>query len=136
MSKDEIILIPEALFWLILARLKVSFIPSGRWSRSLGKKVINDQSLVMAGGVPLKIREIAIVVRGLSLRIPWHSTCMVEALAAHYMLNRRKICNKLHLGVKRNPVNRLEAHAWLSVGDHVIIGQGNLDEFTELGSGI
>lgn len=51
------------------------------------------------------------------------------------MLGRRGIIHKIHFGVKKKSTNNLEAHAWLSVGDNVIIGQGNLDEFAELGSG-
>ena len=132
LSKEEINLIPEAIFWLIVARLKVSFVPSARWIEYFGRTGIKGQSSVFPNAAELKIHEIPIVVRGLSLRMPWQSTCMVESLATHYMLQKRKVPHKIHFGVKKDAKNKLEAHAWLSVGDLVIIGLENLDEFIEL----
>lgn len=72
------------------------------------------------------------MVSGLASRTPWRSTCLVKALAAHKMLEKRGIKSKVHLGVKKSGNNGLEAHAWLSVDGSVIIGGENLNEFKEI----
>ena len=57
--------------------------------------------------------------------------CLPRALAAHVMLRRRGIANRLCLGVARN-VGDLDAHAWVEVGGKVIVGGREAEGFTRL----
>ena len=124
----ELSLIPESLFRLVVAKLKVTLLPAKRY---LGKDfcvqdVVADehndnQSIIIAG-----------VINGLVARLPWKSSCLVKALAAHKMLKRRCIPHKVHIGVGNNPGDSISAHAWLSSGDRIIIGDKNLDRFHEV----
>jgi len=72
---------------------------------------------------------IASIVNGLALRTPWRSTCLVKALAAHKMLSRRHVPHSIHFGVNIDPALGMKAHAWLSVGNGIIIGGENAGEF-------
>ena len=79
-----------------------------------------------------KVRLVAAVINGLANRTPWASTCLVKALAAAHMLNKREIPQKLHIGVARTPAGNFNAHAWLSVDGEIIVGGGNLEDFHEI----
>jgi hypothetical protein len=65
-------------------------------------------------------------------RLPWHPTCLRQALAVQRMLRRRGIPARLHLGVAS--IAEVEAHAWVTVGDRVVIGARERERFTPLGA--
>jgi hypothetical protein len=56
-------------------------------------------------------------------RMPFTSTCLVEALAAEAMLRRRGFEPTLVLGVARPAETRLSAHAWVEVQGEVVVGR-------------
>jgi len=124
----EVELIPEALFQLFVARLKVSFLSSVKYLKP------GDSAAFSAPDVDKmdKARIIAGIIEGLSHRTPWKSTCLVKALAARWMLQKRGIGHVLHFGVAQKPDKTFEAHAWLSVNGEVILGGGNLEKFKEI----
>jgi len=54
---------------------------------------------------------------------PWSSSCLVQALTAQRMLQRRGIPGALHLGTARSEdKNSVCAHAWIQCGDTVVTG--------------
>jgi hypothetical protein len=59
------------------------------------------------------------------------STCLVRALAAQSLCRRYGYPCRLQLGARRGEAGDLEAHAWLEIGDEVVIGGGEvLGEYT------
>ncbi len=62
----------------------------------------------------------------------WESACLVQALAAQKMLQKRNIPGVFYLGVM--PGNRsqepMQAHAWSQAGDIIVSGGQNLESFT------
>jgi hypothetical protein len=62
--------------------------------------------------------------------LPWHPTCLRQAIAVRRMLHRRGITGRLQLGVT-GPAQR-EAHAWVTVQGQPVIGHGELERFTVL----
>jgi hypothetical protein len=70
------------------------------------------------------------VVERASRAIPG-ATCVPQALAAHRMLARRGYTSKIVIGVERNQLNKVAAHAWVVSGDQIIIGgtQRSLERF-------
>ena len=118
-------LLPEAFFELTAARLKI-------WTLRTNADQPNVVSRFNRNPQAENPAIIARLIDSLALRLPWKSTCLVRVLAAHRMFNRRKINHKIHFGVKKNESDNLEAHAWLSAGDEIILGGGNLDEFHEM----
>ncbi len=130
LTAKEIRLIPESFFFLLRARLAVSFQSSAAYlprpSSEAGVPVITAPMMEAA-------KTIAGVIEGLSRRTPWNSTCLVRTLAAYNMLVRRNIPCMIHLGVYKNTLpGQLGAHAWLSVGEQVLVGGGRLERYSEI----
>jgi Transglutaminase-like superfamily len=63
-------------------------------------------------------------------RLPWHPTCLRQAVAVQRMLRRRGIPGRLHLGVAS--IADAEAHAWVTVGDQPVIGAREQERFVPL----
>ncbi|MES2504337.1 MAG: lasso peptide biosynthesis B2 protein [Myxococcota bacterium] len=57
-------------------------------------------------------------VQRVSLQVPWQAKCLEQTLATKLMLRRRRLANKLYLGVKREH-QVFTAHAWLEHEDAV-----------------
>ena len=128
LTTNELALIPEVFLSLLIARLKVSFLPSKKYLPFNRKN-----SPIFYLSKKFETAEIiAGVVNGLSERVPWRSTCLVKVLALHKMLSRRKIPHTLHFGIEKNASSGLGAHAWLSVAKKIIIGDENLQNFKEI----
>lgn len=80
-----------------------------------------------------KERDLALAVSqavlSVAYRLPWHSSCLVEAIAARLMMGRRKLPSTLQLGIRREGSLELCAHAWLRCGDADVIGTETAGEF-------
>lgn len=128
LTHQEFLLVPEVFWKLFLARLKVSFLPSVRYLPLNS----GESTILLSQEKFCKAKTIATVINGLSIRTPWSSTCLVQVLAAHKMLEKRKIPHTLHFGIKKNTLLQFDAHSWLSVGMEVILGGGNLFYYKEI----
>jgi hypothetical protein len=64
------------------------------------------------------------------------ATCLTQALAANFLLQRRGHPTTLRIGVAKDLSGKLEAHAWLENNGRVIIGgpDAELKGFTSLGT--
>jgi hypothetical protein len=60
----------------------------------------------------------------------WESQCLVKAMAAMKMLEKRKIDSTLYLGTAKDGNGGLIAHAWLRSGPFYITGAEVMDRFT------
>jgi len=65
----------------------------------------------------------------LSDHLPWECKCLVQAMSGKIMLRQRKVATTLYLGVSKKENNDLGAHAWLRMGELVILGGGGLEQF-------
>lgn len=128
LTAAEFSFIPEAFWGLFMTRLKVLFFRSAKYLPSISQNIT----------IPLTKekfetgKKIAVVINGLSSRTPWLSSCLVKVLATHKMLKKRKIPHTVHFGVKKTLSNSLNAHAWLSVAEEIIIGGENSNDFQEI----
>jgi hypothetical protein len=62
-------------------------------------------------------------------RTPWHSTCLVQALAGSVLLQNRKIPFRLNLGVAGDVESGITAHAWISWGQITPTGSPGMEFF-------
>jgi transglutaminase superfamily protein len=62
--------------------------------------------------------------------LPWHPTCLRQALAVRRMLRRRGIASSLHLGVKNGA--EWAAHAWVTVEGEPVAGRPGHERFVPL----
>lgn len=63
----------------------------------------------------------------------WESQCLVKAIAAMKMLERRQIESTLYLGTAKDENGKLIAHAWLRSGPYYITGAEVMERFTVVG---
>jgi hypothetical protein len=60
----------------------------------------------------------------------WESQCLVKAIAAMKMLERRRIESTLYLGTAKDETGEFIAHAWLRSGPFYITGAVGKERFT------
>jgi hypothetical protein len=63
--------------------------------------------------------------------LPWHPTCLRQAIAVQRMLRRRGISSRLQLGLRRAGTLN-EAHAWVTVQGRPVIGHRELESYKTL----
>jgi hypothetical protein len=76
--------------------------------------------------------EVGSAVTGVANRLPWHPTCLRQAIAARRMLDRRDIPAIVHLGLL--DARSLSAHAWVQVGERIVVGGQRSSAFTTVGT--
>ena len=64
-------------------------------------------------------------------KLPWHSGCLVRALAGRVMLARRRVPSILVLGVAMQSCE-VTAHAWLIAGDGAVCGGREAPNFSPI----
>ena len=124
-------LLCEAYFFLAWGRILKS-VPFSRVAPSLGysfhetpiQQVNNDKI----------VRDISYAVQSMSRYTFWESACLVQAIAAIRMLNRRKIKTTLYLGTTKDKNGKMIAHAWVRCGTIYVTGGDVKDHFTIVNS--
>ena len=117
---------PEALILSAYYRFQILHMPFKNLSPQIG--TINyETSHEHCSDVILK--EVAQVIDGVCSHTPWESKCLVRAMAAKKMLNRRGYLCTLYMGVRLEKYGKMQAHAWLRCGDLYITG-GNGNHYT------
>jgi hypothetical protein len=118
----------EAGALLVAARLAVWFVPFRRLAKGLGNTMVESPVAETEIQRSLAI-PIGWAVRELGQRLPWMSQCLVQALVATWMLQRRRIPSTLYFGVAKDPGKQLKAHAWVRCGTLVLTGAGGRDQY-------
>ena len=72
------------------------------------------------------VRKVSRAVLCVCNNTKWESKCLVRALTAQKLLNKKKLHSTLYLGVRQDGEGRMLAHAWLRWGKHIVTG-GNED---------
>jgi hypothetical protein len=129
-------LLLEAILCLGLARAAILMLPFRRVV-ALCRLTQGETPKSLAPELVVRAARVGWAVRAASVRSPWQSTCLAQALAATLMLRRRGVPGTLYLGVARRHQSgsgRLEAHAWLRCGETILTGVGDHDRFTAISS--
>lgn len=123
----------EAGAGLAVARAAILVVPFRRIARILGEPGVETPR----DPLPREEEEAALrvgwAVRAVAARTPWDSRCLAQALAAMAMLRRRRLDGTLYLGVTTvSPAGerKLEAHAWVRSGPHLLTGEPGHERFT------
>ena len=120
----------EAAAELARASLELRLTPSRRTVGLLGiLQSAGQHEAVAAGQLQTALRVGGTVTR-VAACLPWHPTCLRQALAAQRMLRRRGIPCRLHLGV--TGATTRQAHAWVTVGEEAVAGRPGLERFVPL----
>ena len=67
-------------------------------------------------------REIGWAVTRTARYVPFKAVCLPQAMAAQFMLRRRKIASVMHFGAGKGVDKALDAHAWLDAAGVEVTG--------------
>ncbi|RKQ33476.1 lasso peptide biosynthesis B2 protein [Oceanobacillus halophilus] len=121
-------LLLESYFYLGLARI-LKGRPFSKIAPTLGEKMTETSNEIQS--VDKKtLSEISQTIYLMSKYTFWESECLVKAIAAMKMLERRKIESTLYLGTAKDENGHLVAHAWLRSGPYYVTGSEGMERFT------
>ena len=127
--KDQWLYI-ETTFWLGISRIAILILPFKFIAFFLGDHMIeSEKTNTSTFKSQENVRFITISIQTMSKYLPWECKCLAQAISGKKMLGRRKINSTLYLGVGKDTNGQMIAHAWLRVGEYVILGDGRLDRF-------
>jgi hypothetical protein len=121
----------EAAVQLTRASFELRLRPTSRTIALLGEHRTDGRPDEVVGVAKLREAERAgRAVARVSRVLPWHPTCLRQALAVQRMLRRRKIACRLHLGVTHPSIGT--AHAWVTVEDRPVVGRAGVESLMPL----
>jgi Transglutaminase-like superfamily len=121
----------EAAVQLTRASLELRLRPASHTVALLGEHQTDARRDDVVGVAKLgEAEQVGRAVARVAHVLPWHPTCLRQALAVQRMLRRRKIACRLHLGVTHPSTGT--AHAWVTVEDRAVVGRAGLDSHVPL----
>ena len=70
-------------------------------------------------------KNIGQMVARVSKYTPWESKCLVQALTCRLVLRQYNIASTTYIGMAKEKNSELEAHAWVSHDEYIILGGRN-----------
>ena len=115
------LLLAEAAWWLVVARLALLLVPFRWMAPRLGDTMASSPE---EDPVDVELpRRVGWAVGIASGALPWTSRCLTEAIAGKAMLRRRGVASTLYLGLARDGRQEIGGHAWLRCGSVVLTGE-------------
>ncbi|MEY2192773.1 lasso peptide biosynthesis B2 protein [Neobacillus sp. BF23-41] len=125
-TKTKLLLV-EAFIFLGWARVLKSMSFS-KVASSLGEQM-NETSLNIDDLNRKLLKQISQAVNMMSRYTLWESMCLVKAIAAMKMLERRNIESTIYLGTAKDETGKMIAHAWLRSGPLYLTGAEEMERF-------
>jgi len=118
--------------WRLLVRAATLLTAS-----SAALSVLPFRVAIRLGCVPLRpgsirVEECVWAVEAAARRLPWRIVCIGKALVVQRMLRSGGVDARLHFGAKTMAAGDPEAHVWVSVAGHAVIGGEEAKGFAEL----
>jgi hypothetical protein len=123
MPRAEKFLFLHALFVVSAARVGLWLLPIGAIRRLFLRQGRETMTQSVAG--------LVWAVRAASRYVP-AATCLTQALALHWLLERAGHRSKIHLGAKKDGDGKFAAHAWVECEDRVVIGGAEAQDYVPL----
>jgi hypothetical protein len=117
LASKEKALFAEAVFFLLLAKLMLLVLPFRICIRTIPPHAYEEHP---ADEILQSVKQAVYRANRLSC---WKNVCLVQAFAARWMLQRRKIASTFSIGVKHEPGRKVTAHAWLMAGNRDIVSE-------------
>lgn len=131
MDRAKQFLLVEAFFYLGWARI-LKAVPFSKLAPTLGFYM--DETSVSRGHASQSVvRNISDAIHIMSLHTFWESQCLVKAIAAMKMLERRRLESTLYLGTAKDKDGKMIAHAWLRSESFYVTGLEGMEKFTVVG---
>ncbi len=126
-SKTEQKLFFEAYFTSFFVRMNLLFTTFNYYSKKIG--VLNADTKNTNNLNNEFLFSVSLAVKRAAKYSIWRNKCLEQAITAKKMLKKRQIESTIFFGVCKNN-NKLEAHAWVKVGEMFVIGEKNHKKFT------
>ena len=110
-------------------RFQMLYIPFSKLAKKIGKQGL-ESSEVYNETLHDYIVKVRRVVMMTSKNTPWESLCLVQALTAQNLLNKRSISSTLYLGLGKDENKQPIAHAWIKHGGKVVVGEKGMERFS------
>lgn len=118
----------EAYIYLAWARL-LKLMPFAKIAPTLGVKM-TETSYSRDLAQEKKVRHVAAAIEHACKYTWWESECLVRAIAALKMLEKRGVDSTLYMGTARNEAGGMKAHAWLRSGAIIVTGAKTMEQYT------
>ncbi|MEC0309246.1 lasso peptide biosynthesis B2 protein [Paenibacillus lautus] len=126
------LMLAEAYVYLAWGRVFKMF-PFQKVSPSLGEHMKETPYVGYTEPELSLVRQISRAVHAMSRVTWWESQCLVKAVAAMKMLERRGIPSTLYLGSGRDDKGMMVAHAWLRCGSYIVTGREGHERYAVVG---
>ena len=135
---QKLVLLLEAAFWLVAARLAIRLLPFARIGQYLGPLRPPSTGTVESWHVreASLARQVAQAVNATAINSPVEMVCLPRALAAWQMLHLRGVAARLHFGtplVSAPGTTKRSTHAWLSSAGVEVTGYPVAHSCIEIG---
>lgn len=117
----------EAVITSFIVKVMVTLLPIRWYSGFLGNPHQLSPEMDVPGINPALFKTARAIVR-CRKAVPWHNRCLVEAITAKKMLNRRGLQSTLYFGVAKEN-QKMIAHAWLRCGSMIVTGKQGMQKF-------
>lgn len=128
MDRSLKMLLLEAYLSLAWARF-LKLMPFSKVAPSLGKEMLETTFDIDVSNREILAR-ISEAIQMMNRYTFFESECLVQAIAAMKMLERRNIESTLYLGTAKDETGEFIAHAWLRSGPFYITGNDGIEKFT------
>jgi hypothetical protein len=108
--------------WLLLGLSRLAIVSGVPVTRLAGRTGANSQPATPS---PRDERWAGLIARQVgraAARTPWRSQCYPQAVAARLELKAARVAHTVFFGLRRDGNGDLVAHAWVQVGDRVVVG--------------
>lgn len=127
------LLLVEAFFYMGWARLVILYRPFSKVALSLGTQLQETPNTPVDKNKAV-LKSVHDAIHIMSKYTFWESKCLVRAIAALKMLEKRRIESTLYLGTTRDETGKMIAHAWLRSGPFFITGAEEMERFAVVGT--
>lgn len=131
----DLLLAAEAMLLLAFFRLCLAVVPVQRIIRAIthggASESVSPKDSASENGLDFA-RRVRWAVSAIARHSVMEFVCFPQALAGYTMLRWRNVPSSVVYGVARSPEGELHAHAWLTVGDRVVLGGEAAPDFTPI----
>ena len=120
-------LLVEAVVLVGVGAAALKVVPLRRLGPLIGRRGASAQAEPGEEGQRASRRVRRAIMRAAG-NVPWEATCLAQAIAAKAMLRARDVPSTLYFGVAKND-GAVRAHAWVRVGETVITGEREMNDY-------
>ncbi len=117
----------ECLILSFKIRFLIKFYPMKKYASKLG---VENKLPEKSNTVNIEqLKPFIITVKRVSRNSFWRTKCFEEAFTLKKLIEKRGFTSTIYFGVAKETTD-LKAHAWLEIGDTVIIGGKGYEQYT------